>query len=138
MQINRPKTCRRRVIFHLGSQTVLVPLCSPTAARDWRATALFDSAAGLLFRSAFKAGENDGHDPLRDYLRQQSTGEFPLSFREIEKILAGPLPTSALKHQWWANELSPNTSHVQQRAWGDAGYNAFLHAGRKVGFSRVG
>lgn len=78
------------------------------------------------------------YDPLRDYLSQQSTAEFTLSFRQIEKILAGPLPTSALKHHWWANELSPSTSHVQRRAWGDAGYNAFLHAGRKVRFKRVG
>ena len=78
------------------------------------------------------------YDPLRDHLRQQSAAEFTLSFREIEKILAGELPTSALRPQWWANELSPNTSHVQRRAWVEAGCDAFLHAGRKVRFKKIG
>lgn len=77
------------------------------------------------------------YDPLRDHLGQQSAEEFMLSFREIERIV-GTLPTSALRPQWWANEVSPNTSHVQRRAWGDAGYNAFLHAGRKVRFKKTG
>jgi hypothetical protein len=78
------------------------------------------------------------YDPLRDYLRQQSAAEFTLSFREIEKILVDALPTSAFRPQWWANEVSANTSHVQRRAWRDAGYHAYLHAGRKVRFKRIG
>jgi len=77
------------------------------------------------------------YDPLRDYLRGQSALDFTLSFREIERIV-GTLPTGALRPQWWANEVSPNTSHVQRRAWGDAGYSALLHAGRKVRFTKVG
>lgn len=77
------------------------------------------------------------YDPLRDYLRQQSAADFTLSFREIEKILAAALPTSAMRPQWWANEVSSSTTHVQRRAWGDAGYDAFLHAGRKVRFSKT-
>lgn len=78
------------------------------------------------------------YDPLRDYLHRQSATDFILSFREIEKILAGALPTGALKPQWWANGATSNTSYVQRRAWGDAGYNAFLHAGRKVRFMKRG
>jgi len=77
------------------------------------------------------------YDPLRDYLLRQSAPDFMLSFREIEKILAGALPANALRAQWWANEVSPSTSHAQRRAWGEAGYNAFLHAGRKVRFTKV-
>ena len=76
------------------------------------------------------------YDPLRDYLLRQSAPDFMLSFREIERIV-GTLPTSALRPQWWANNVSPNTSHVPRRAWADAGYNAFLYAGRKVRFKKI-
>ena len=81
---------------------------------------------------------DDEADKAHAYLISQQLETDEKMALLIEKILAGPLPTSALKHQWWANKLSPNTSHVQRRAWGDAGYNAFLHAGRRVRFKRVG
>lgn len=77
------------------------------------------------------------YDPLRDYLGNQSLSEMNLSFREIEKIIGGPLPGSAMRPQWWANEANPKTGHVQRLAWAAAGYDAFLHAGRKVRFKKV-
>jgi hypothetical protein len=43
------------------------------------------------------------YDRLRHYLNVQTARSVVLSFREIEKILGGPLPPSARKHSaWWA------------------------------------
>jgi hypothetical protein len=78
------------------------------------------------------------YDPLRDYLRRQRTGEFELTFVEIERLLGAMLPNSASRPQWWANVTSPDQASVQRNAWRDAGYDAFLIAGRdRVRFRRV-
>lgn len=77
------------------------------------------------------------YDPLRDYLRKQSVSEMFLSFREIEKIIGAGLPDGALRAQWWANAKAAPTAQVQHLAWGAAGYEAFLHAGRKVRFRKA-
>lgn len=46
-----------------------------------------------------------------------------LTFAEIEKILDSSLPASACKYrEWWANENSENTTHVQCKAWSEANY----------------
>lgn len=66
------------------------------------------------------------YDPLGRYLSSSGRLEFELSFAEIERILGTRLPDSASRPQWWANEESPSTRHVQLRAWRDAGYDAFL------------
>jgi hypothetical protein len=63
------------------------------------------------------------YDRLRGYLNVRS-GPVLVTFKEIEKILGGPLPASARKHRaWWANEAG-DSRHVQSRAW--------LGCGRKV------
>lgn len=78
------------------------------------------------------------YDPLRDHLGRQKTGELELSFEEIERIIGCMLPNSAARPQWWANIKDPDTTHVQRNAWRDAGYDAFLIAGRDcVRFVRV-
>lgn len=78
------------------------------------------------------------YDPLRDFLRRQKTAELELSFGEIERKLGYMLPNSASLPQWWANTTGPDDRHVQRRAWGDAGYDAFLIAGaERVRFRRV-
>ena len=77
------------------------------------------------------------YDPLSDYLRQQTASELTLSFPEIERVIGGPLPLSAMRPQWWANETSRSTAHVQCLAWRAAGYDAFLYAGRKVKFRKA-
>jgi hypothetical protein len=77
------------------------------------------------------------YDPLRRYLRRQTATELELTFSEIENLLTDLLPKSAARAQWWANEVSPESSHVQCRAWLGAGYEAFLIAGRdRVRFRR--
>lgn len=70
------------------------------------------------------------YDPLRDHLKRQRTDEFELSFAEIERVIASMLPNSAARPQWWSNVKDPDTTHVQRNAWRDAGFDAFLIAGR--------
>jgi len=78
------------------------------------------------------------YDPLRVHLGQQRLDEIFLTFKEIEGLIGRPLPASAVRPQWWANEKSPSTSHTQRNAWRDAGFNAFLiHGSNKVRFVRV-
>ena len=74
--------------------------------------------------------------PLYDYLRRKPGPEVDLSFVQIERILGSMLPKSASRQQWWANELSPETRHVQCRAWIDAGYDALLLPDEHVLFRR--
>jgi hypothetical protein len=70
--------------------------------------------------------------PLRTFLASAGQSELELSFRDIEHTLGFPLPRSAWVHRpWWSNEASG--SHVQARAWMDAGYQVWqvdLHRGR--------
>ncbi|SPU55268.1 Uncharacterised protein [Brevundimonas vesicularis] len=77
------------------------------------------------------------YDPLRDYLRKQKSEELELSFVEMERKIGYMLPKSASLPQWWANTTDPTTTDVQRKAWGDAGFDAFLIAGAdRVRFKR--
>lgn len=78
------------------------------------------------------------YDPLRDYLRRQKLDEFELTFAEMERRIGYMLPRSAERPQWWANSSAPDTTHVQRKAWRDAGFDAFLITGAdRVRFQRV-
>ena len=78
------------------------------------------------------------YDPLRDHLRRERSAEFEMGFAEIERVIGAMLPDSANRPQWWANVTDPETTHVQRRAWGDAGFEAFLIAGKdRVRFKRI-
>ncbi|WP_312597976.1 hypothetical protein [Brevundimonas sp.] len=47
------------------------------------------------------------------------------------------LPNSASQPQWRANTAVPDKRYVQHKAWGEAGYDAYLIAGSdRVRFSR--
>ena len=62
------------------------------------------------------------YDPLREYLRRRQVGIWTASFKEVEKVLGRPLPTSARKHRaWWGNE--DEGAHVHAHAWRDAGWH---------------
>ncbi len=79
------------------------------------------------------------YDPLCGHLRRQRHAEFELTFAEIERILGAMLPKSADRPQWWANVTDPDTTHVQRKAWREAGYDAFLLVGKdRVRFKRSG
>lgn len=78
------------------------------------------------------------YDRLRDYLKRQHAAAIELTFRDIELVLGCMLPNSAARPQWWANSKEPDKRNVQQSAWRDAGFDAFLSAGReRVRFERV-
>ena len=73
------------------------------------------------------------NDPLKYHLRDRHSGEFVLTFKQIEEVLGFQLPQSAERPQWWANVAAGQ--HPQTRAWREAGFDAFLVAGsRKVRF----
>jgi len=76
------------------------------------------------------------YDPLRDHLKAFQFRDLELSFAEIEAILGRPLPRSAERPQWWANQVRPG--HPQRKAWRATGYDAFLIAdSRKVKFRKT-
>lgn len=77
------------------------------------------------------------YDPLLEYLEGATRSPITLSFREVERLLNATLPVSARKHAaWWSNE--PVGSHVQARAWMDAGWVARVDiAGQSVEFRRT-
>lgn len=65
------------------------------------------------------------YDPLARYLRAQSAPYVVLSFGEIEELIGAPLPRSAReRREWWWNDLTPQSSHVQSRSWVYSGYLA--------------
>jgi hypothetical protein len=76
------------------------------------------------------------YDPLRDYLKRHEFQEIELTFQKTEEIIGRPLPRSADRPQWWANQVAPG--RPQREAWRAAGFDAFLIAGsKKVQFRRV-
>ena len=76
------------------------------------------------------------YDPLRDYLRAQTTYELELRFSEISQILGRALPASAEQPQWWNNRKDLRRS--QRDAWRDAGYEACLiKSASRVRFTRL-
>ena len=63
------------------------------------------------------------YTPLEHYLRDLPANQKDvlLSFDAIEKILKGPLPSSAYEdRRWWDHEKEGN--HVSRRAWSNAGW----------------
>lgn len=58
------------------------------------------------------------YDPFFKYLNSRKESSIVLTYEEIERIISDKLPMSAHKYKvWW-----DNNSHVQSRAWRDAGY----------------
>lgn len=76
------------------------------------------------------------YDPLQKFLTRKRDREIELSFADIERIIVGMLPNSAQRPQWWANEVSVDSRHVQSRAWLNAGYDASLLPAERVRFTR--
>jgi hypothetical protein len=77
------------------------------------------------------------YDPLKRYLSRQKTARVDLTFRDVERIIGAMLLNSAARPQWWANEASAASTHVQAAAWREAGYKAFLEGGERVRFERA-
>jgi hypothetical protein len=64
------------------------------------------------------------YGPLETFLRDRAVAELDMTFADIEAVLGAKLPRSAWGRQWWANEASQVSTHVQCRAWQSAGYSA--------------
>jgi hypothetical protein len=61
------------------------------------------------------------YTPLKSFLVLQTGRRVVLHFSEIERIIGGPLPTSAFTYRaWWAFEANPHP--VQKQAWQSAGF----------------
>lgn len=69
------------------------------------------------------------YNELRDLLRGQARGT-QYTFAELAAVVPGGLPPSAYRYEaWWAND---DRTHVQCRAWGDAGFTAHPDLDRQV------
>jgi len=77
------------------------------------------------------------YDPLYHYLRRKTAADLPMTFRDIERVISSMLPKSANLAQWWANEESEESRHVQAKAWLSAGFRAFLTGPEQVSFRRI-
>jgi len=63
------------------------------------------------------------YQPLYNFLAKTKRIPMTMSFQQIELLLGFSLPVTARKrNQWWANEINQNTTHVQCRAWRNAGF----------------
>ena len=77
------------------------------------------------------------YESLGGFLEKQSTGEVPMSFAEIERVIGAELPSSAHKHRpWWSNNAS---NSAMTKVWLDAGFRTAQvdMAGKKLVFKRV-
>ena len=118
-----------------GASAGIGNVCSEAERKVW--LELLAGSLRLIYKDVPPSGRGQSmskqprskYDGLRDHLRQQTWPELSLTFKEIEKIIGTPLPKSAVLPQWWANTTDPHTSHTQRKAWGDAGYDAFLIVG---------
>jgi hypothetical protein len=78
------------------------------------------------------------YDPLEHHLRRQKSASYDMTFRDIERVLGGLLPKSARRPEWWGNERSADTFHVQCKAWLAAGFTAHVRVGdERVSFKRT-
>ena len=79
------------------------------------------------------------YDPLYDFLNRQDAQRIVFTFDEVARLIGEEFPESAYKYpEWWANENSDDSSHVQRHAWMKAGYKASADLDRKiVSFERI-
>lgn len=60
------------------------------------------------------------YESLKVFLKSRREARVRMSFADVAKAARTPLPRSAYRYAaWWAND---STSHVQARAWLEAGF----------------
>jgi hypothetical protein len=65
------------------------------------------------------------YDPLCRFFGRATQKAVTMTFEQVEGILGSALPETARKReQWWANESTTATRHVQCKAWVGAGFHA--------------
>lgn len=65
------------------------------------------------------------YQALHEYFEEMAEVKHSimLGFHKLESILGEKLPNTAYSsRQWWGNELSKVTQHVQAKAWLSAGW----------------
>jgi len=73
------------------------------------------------------------YDPLYKWLSDANHKSVNTTFEQLEKLLGFPLPVTAkTRPQWWSNEQSNKTRHVQCKAWIDAGFRAHPDLNKQV------
>ena len=77
------------------------------------------------------------YEPLGAYLRSAAGSEIVLTFAQIERIISARLPDIAMRSQWWLSTTGRGATPIQTEGWRSVGFDAKLHAGRKVKFTRV-
>ncbi|HUN96238.1 MAG TPA: hypothetical protein VMU69_08365 [Bradyrhizobium sp.] len=78
------------------------------------------------------------YDALRDYLKNQTSPEFVLSFDQIEELIGAVLPRAAQRASWWETLRSPEVKMPQREACLAGGYIAMRQAdGKSVRFKRM-
>lgn len=78
------------------------------------------------------------YTPLERHLRRCKLPSTELTFAHIERVIGAMLPNSAQRPEWWGNEQSSDTRHVQCLAWRAAGFSAELIKGEdRVRFTRL-
>lgn len=78
------------------------------------------------------------YDALRDALLSDRSAVVTMTFATIERLV-GTLPKSAREYEaWWSNENWRTSSHVQAKAWGEAGYQTKVNlTAETVTFSAI-
>jgi len=62
------------------------------------------------------------YDPLTEFLRKKRADRIEMTFSQIEDVIGGKLPPSAVFYRsWWSN--NPSNS-VMTKAWRDAGFRS--------------
>ena len=86
-----------------------------------------------------KRSKDSRYGPLADFLQGQpgDIDQLTLTFDEIEKIINGPLPSSARTHRaWWSNDAQV---HPHSQLWLEVGWRTtFLNMSvQRVTFARI-
>lgn len=76
------------------------------------------------------------YDALTEHLKGIRTNEVVINFASIENILGRPLPKSAVRPQFWANQQNYD-NRPQRKACRAAGFDTFLIKPDKVRFVRT-
>ena len=79
------------------------------------------------------------YDPLSAHLKAQTMRRVAMDFDDVSALVGG-LPKSARIHKaWWQGDPEESPTHVQKRAWGNAGFRveSLNLTGGRVVFRRV-
>ncbi len=77
------------------------------------------------------------YDRLGEFLKSQRTGEVPMSFAQIERVIGSKLPPNSPQYPaWWSNNP---TNNVMTKVWLAAGFRTEQvdTKARKLVFRRI-